>query len=73
MIYGNMPKEDPQNHQLPVCLFLSPPVHIVWWAHMHRLLSVCLSQCHWIITRIADLKYNRYESDPGKTEIFLQK
>ncbi len=25
--------------------FLSPPVPVAWWAHMHRFLSVCLSVC----------------------------
>ncbi len=37
--------------------FLSPPVHIARWAHMHRFLSVCLSVrlsvCHWIIIHIS--------------------
>ncbi len=28
-----------------VVLFLSPPVHFAQWAHMHHLLSVCLSVC----------------------------
>ncbi len=27
--------------------FLSPPVHIARWAHMHRFLSVCPSVRHW--------------------------
>ncbi len=27
------------------CQFLSPPVQVAQWAHMHRFLSVCLSVC----------------------------
>ena len=38
--------------------FLSPPVHIAQWAHMHRFPSVCpsvrLSICHWIIIHISE-------------------
>ncbi len=30
---------------LPSQSFLSPPVHIARWAHMHRFLSVCPSVC----------------------------
>ena len=37
-----------------VVTFLSPPVHIAWWAHMHRFLSVRPSVCHWIIIHISE-------------------
>ncbi len=36
------------NHTNVTC-FLSKPVHIARWAHMHRFLSIRLSVCHWII------------------------
>ncbi len=34
--------------------FLSPPVQIARWAHIHRFLSVRLSVRHWIIIHISE-------------------
>ena len=34
--------------------FLSPPVHVARWAHMHRCLSVRPSVCHWTIIHISE-------------------
>ena len=31
------------NYKILYLWFLSPPVHIAWWAHMHSFLSVRLS------------------------------